>query len=289
MEVELPEEIWIQILMKLFCKDIINIYYVSHYFNDLCNKSNLFMRRKMLGFPRESGHCEFHDMLKYSDILTNDPELLLDKLYESNYDLIRGDLICFGSRESTYIFMGCKMIPLYDIDKSGRFTGILPAEFLIINDDLPKLYWEHKIVAINNKIVVEKRGIENLVYCFNHEIIRKKCVNNIKQSDIDTYTTFCHNDEFYRIVYFDGNYNSYKNEDILTDEFENFKEILLKNDYLKLKSNSIIYIDENYNDDEDPDRLDGFNELLSTNDHLPLRYFRSSELCNESILYKKLN
>lgn len=235
--ISIPEEIWIQILMELSCKDIIDVYYISHYFNDLCNKCNLFNKRKMMNFHRESGHCELYDISKCIDNSIDDLELMLYKLCELNCDLIRGDLFYFDltfDDQKVYIFNGYKMILINNINDHGFSYGILPREFLVINDKLPKLYWEHKtnFADSSGKIITVNHIIESFIYYFDHNIVKNQCLDNIKCDD-EIYTNFVLNDELYRIEYYDDYYDGFENPKDVDTQIREFKEILLNSDYIK--------------------------------------------------------
>lgn len=238
---DIPEEIWVGIFSQLLCENIINIYYISHYFNNLCKKNDIFNKRKNLGFPRKSGHCVVHDIPNYRKYVDGKPantklhsELVLDDLYRSNCDLIRGDLISFGRYPFLdYFFTGCDLIHIYGFNgRKGITIGFLPNDFLMINGNIPKLYWDHKEKVINRKEVTVEYGIKNIVFCFNHDVVKKECIDNINQGGLFLISTeFNYNDKLYKISY-------HKDDEYQNDEkihIEELKEILLKNNYLKLE------------------------------------------------------
>lgn len=123
----LPEELWIDIIMRLKCNTIKGICEIKQ-FKLLCDKNNLFERRKMLGFPRESGHCKCHDISKLVtfnkelfDQLFLQSSIFLDETINGiidvlNDDLVRGDLLYFDEPSIDhyyiYIFNGYTIIKL---------------------------------------------------------------------------------------------------------------------------------------------------------------------------------
>lgn len=224
-----PKEIWINILLDLNCKDIDNISNNSMQFNDLINKENIKERVKMRGFPRSSGHCAAIDALKFVKEFNENSEedvytYVLDKLHDLNYNLVRGDLICFDGLNSyrnddVYIFDGCKIINLWDdIDDYGS----LLREFTVINNGVPINYWEN---TENDK------GIDhNHIVWFDHKSVKKQCIDNIIEIDGNLFTTFKYNDEIYKIYS-----HRFDFDDESTYTKKEFIDILSKKDLLALK------------------------------------------------------
>lgn len=202
-----PKEIWIKILLDLNCKDIDDIINNSIQIKNLIIEENIKEKIKMRGFPRSNGHCVAIDVSKFiyefdhlsdqnlqrEQLLKESFDYVLDELYKSNYNLIRGDLICFEGLNSyrnngVHIFDGCKIVDLlYDIDDYGS----LPEEFTVINNEVPIKYWEY---------TDDNRGIDhnNLVW-FNHISVQQECINNITDIDDELFTTFKYNNKIYKI------------------------------------------------------------------------------------------
>jgi hypothetical protein len=233
-----PKEIWIKILLDLNCKDIDRIEKESDQLNLLIIEQNIKEKIKTREFPRSSGHCaaidvseiiyNFEDVYKISNNQLKDK--VLDILYDQNYNLIRGDLICFEGLNNDrntgiYIFDGCKIIDLeYDIDDYGA----LPQEFTVINNGVPIRYWED---AENNK------GIShNTLVWFDHISVKKQCIDNIIEIDGNLFTTFKYNDEIYKIY---ASRFEFDDETKLTKK--QFIDILLKDDLLALNFNDEFY------------------------------------------------
>jgi len=118
-----PKEIWITIILKVPCKYISKLYDVAPQFEKLCCVENIIERRKLYGYSRKNGRCKSYDVYNYrGNVYTNNGGIIqdngslkiimkklrsnasivklvfndvLDRLYEDNTDLVRGDLINF--------------------------------------------------------------------------------------------------------------------------------------------------------------------------------------------------
>jgi len=240
-----PKEIWITIILEIPCKYIPNLYDVSYKFKELCCKENIIERRKLYGYPRKIGHCKSYGVYNYKGNVYNNGNIiqdngslkmimkrvrsnasivklvlndLLDRLYEDNTNLIRGDLINFEIGDnSTFLFDGEKIIDTY----VGNICA-LPKEFDIINDNVPIEYWR------NTKF-------ENLKFYFDIRIVKEQLINNIYYSNNrleKNNTLFLLNDKRYIIMF-------PKKLSLLE-----IKE-KLKNDNLSLFINSLFAADNN--------------------------------------------
>lgn len=69
---ELLPELWVQIVSNLNCDMILVIKLTSKFFNNLVNKNDLYMKKKMLGFPRKQGFCECHDLSQFAEFADAD-------------------------------------------------------------------------------------------------------------------------------------------------------------------------------------------------------------------------
>jgi hypothetical protein len=181
----------------------------------------------MREFPRSSGHCAAIDVSKFvenfedeisAEQLKND---VLDILYDFNYNLVRGDLICFEGLDSyrndgVAIYDGCKII---NLDHVIDDYGALPKEFTVINNEVPIDYWYN---TENNK------GIDhNHLVWFDHTSVKKQCIDNIIEEEGDLFTTFKYNNKIYTII---TSKFDYSDEIKLTKE--KFDNILSTNDPL---------------------------------------------------------
>lgn len=239
------DEIWIQIIFELQCIYIINVSCVSKYFRDLCEKENLFKRRKYKGFPRLNGHCKAHDTSKYYNkddkalrrsesheliLLSISSGETLNGLIEDNCDLVRGDLICFCGflhryiHAGIFIFDGYKIIPLgHEVSEYGD----LPNEFTVINDNVPINYW-------NND---NEKGIEAKLIWFDHKSVKNQCMDNIKCENNEVYTEFVFDGKSYKIICRGHHDLQYKIEELIED--------LSTNENLELfyDDENILYLD----------------------------------------------
>ena len=234
-----PEDIWTKLLLDLNCRDIDEISQQSNQLKEIIIKNNIREKIKMRGFPRASGHCAAFDI---SDFLYDIPgvenedsiyvvkDLVLNYLYDlTNYNLVRGDLICFTGfddyrNQGVHIFDGCNIIDLdYDIDDYGA----LSKEFTVINNGVPIDYWYN---------TEKNKGIDhnNLVW-FDHRLVKQQLIDNIIEIDEDLFTIFKYNNEIYKIYaarsFFDDESKMTKND---------FIHLLSSDDFLLL-NNEIDY------------------------------------------------
>jgi len=210
----LPKEIWISIILELPCKFIHNLYYVSTEFKQLCYEEDLIKRRKFKGYPRITGRCKSYVIydcigkhynangeivdnrrLKISVNSTrNNPRALklilnamLDKLYNNNIDLVRGDLIDFEVNKDVFLFDGENIIDTY----SGN-DNFLPEDMDIVKDNLLLEYW---------------RGTKfnNITFNCNISSFKDQLINNITHNNINfgpvNSTWFLSNDKNYVILF----------------------------------------------------------------------------------------
>lgn len=206
-----PKEIWLLILSDLQCKYIRNFQDINDISKDLCIKENIIEKQKMMGFPRESGHCKNYDiihshlkLLRKAIINKEGVENVLDKilnqLYERNYELIRGDLINFDKLYSEiFIFDGCDIIIGTKIYGGGHY--FIPEEFTVVNNNIPIEYWDYNKKTENN--ITIKSGLRfNRHIWFNHSSVKQQCIDNICYDDIQyvSYTWFIYNDTYYVIA-----------------------------------------------------------------------------------------
>jgi hypothetical protein len=224
----IPSEIWKYILLNLNHKNICLFSKTCKYFRNLCRKENIFEERKWLGFPRKEEHCKVHDMREFAghneyvsdDISLYDllltakyngygfdriQNLILDELYGTNTDLVRGDLIILHDDGCTnmglYLFDGIKIIEL-----QYNSVSSLPKDFTVINNNIPIDYWRHitKWKKNNNFIdyIIVNRGIRGRhKIWFDHICVQKQCLDNINyETEINMITTnFIYNDINYII------------------------------------------------------------------------------------------
>lgn len=250
----IPDDIWLLILWELNNNVILKICKVLPRLKILENKYNIININKMERFPRISGHCAAYDVsnldmkLKTFKTLNDQLKYTLDKLYELEYDLVRGDLICFKgldhtTNDGTFIFDGCGLRVLdrrYDVD------GSIPKEFTIINNNVPVNYWNHETKYNIPKLsaIIINRGIMGNIHWFDHSSVRDQCIDNIDYDYMCTY--FAMNDKKYSIFcesnkYYDNpsdesneDIKCYINKFISIFERENLLMLELQNDILVL-------------------------------------------------------
>lgn len=255
MQYILPKELWKQILLELQHNNICLMIYTCKYFDKLCKEENFLKLRKFKGFPRlskgfnsiehEEGHSEIHDVSINKDVLlsmniSEDHEyyksqsLVLDEIYKTNVNLIRGDFIMFdkyNQKSNVFIFDGIKIIKIIPADFFD--SRHVPQDFTVINHDVPIFYWYNISTLI---------GWHNI--WFDHRSVREQCISNIKyEEDYGQYETV---DKLIMTTYFE-----YKNIKYVIlcrlhyfifdtaginreDKLEQFKETFVSNTYLSL-------------------------------------------------------
>ena len=199
----LPKEIWITIILKVPCKYISKLYVVNHQFEKFCNEENIIERRKLQGFPREIGHCKSYDVYNYKGSLreimknvrsnANIVKLVLNdalnRLYEDNTELIRGDLIDFEiGNNDVFLFDGEKIIDIYIIVPN---VYVFPDDLDITNNNVSIEYWK------NTKL-------GNFKFYFNNALVKEQLMNNIIYSDkfgTINHTGFILNNKIYAITF----------------------------------------------------------------------------------------
>lgn len=218
-----PPEIWIDILMNIPCYMLPEISYISEQFKELFDEHNLIEKRKMLGFPRLSGHCKSYDVSKFDvtielDLDEYDSYLLDEKiqpillivlieLYQLDIDLVYGDLICFNDI-AIYVFDGYKIISI-DLEDE-----LLPCDFTVINNNVPIKYWSFQVdfldymhhgePPINASLETQRRiyNPDGDFVWFDPTPVQKSLLDNIAYNDKseDYYTTFRLNNTNYKII-----------------------------------------------------------------------------------------
>lgn len=265
-----PEEIWCKIILEIPCSKIINICKNIYYFKELCDKNNLIKRRKIKGFPRETGSCKIYtyDLCDESSLIKDmnnkaskelygcpidlekeNIKILLNYIiYELNYNLIRGDLIHLVGIINIYlIFDGCNII---DLVKREDDFDIIPEEFTVINNNIPINYFNYiynKHIWVNS-LSIQDQLINNIYYNKEEDIIYTKFnFNNIIYKiefkyDYPVYKTYCqYNDNIYNVHDRDKN-----NDRLITKNI--FRDVILKNNLLLLEyNNSKLFLDFNDN------------------------------------------
>ena len=266
----LPDELLDTVLMELACKEIIRLCNLSDRINNVCEINNIIERRKYKGFPRKTGHCYAFDVYhfiftgKEIGVLPEDYEdendiheynanelmeefdysekalnIILDRLNQLNYDLVRGDLICTESLDNyrnsgVYIFDGCKII---DLDRETIDDyGALPPEFHVINDGVPITYW----INFGNEYYTKGVDHNNIVW-FDSSPVKDQLMNNIKIEGDELYTTFIFNNVEYKILYSD----EHSEIQDINKRINNFKKDLVRN-HSVLDLNTEEYYDINF-------------------------------------------
>lgn len=240
-----PKEIWVKILLDLNCEDIDSIIKDSEQLTVLIVQQNIKEKIKTRGFPRPSGHCaafdvsEFIDEENYSDFDFSAEKLkdqILDKLYNLNYNLVKGDLICFDGlhadrNDGIAIFDGCKIINLrHDIDDYGS----LPDEFTVINNGVPVSYWYN---------TDKNKGIDhNHMVWFDHTPVKKQLIDNIIEVGEELFTTFECNNKVYKIYISKTDLDMYSSKEEFTKILSTNNKILFDMDDDPDNNENILYI-----------------------------------------------
>ena len=232
----LPDELIEIILYLLPCKYILNLYDMSNRIKDLCDKNNIIHEQKYIGFPRISGSCKIHYIssliFKYDDddcqyttneILSdfkNPLSTIVDKLYELNYDLVRGDII--RTVYLDYVFNGCKLININN-DELQNST------FNIINNSVSINYWDN--FYKDNKYDV----------WFDHQNVKYEMIQNIKVSDNDISISFVIGNTEYGVIC--NMFGLRKNE----SKVRKIEDIILGYPKLQLRrKNNNLYLEEQF-------------------------------------------
>jgi len=265
-----PKDIWIKIISLLRCKFIYDIRITNKQFNVLCIEQKFIEKRKFFDYPRKTNQCECYDISKYLDLYiskyyniqisditesirvmlsfddyvemcktsynNNLLEDILDKLYDDNIELVRGDLIYFRF-EHVYLFDGEK---LYNTKKGS--ISVFPDDLDIIKDNLSFGYWDY-----NKKWdFCDKRDrIWNFFngsrFCFNNNI-KEEILNNFDHNRSNK-IFFILNNKKYTIVSHKKNFL-----DILRNDHI-YLCIKIDNDLLRIFGK--IFIDINFNEIND--------------------------------------
>lgn len=217
----LPDELLELIILELPRKDIRNVIYVSKRLYNICKNNKIWEKKKYKGFPRRSGcakvydisHIEF-DVEGYDEDSSDEEDfgeatisieeliewhedaldIILEKLYELKYDLIRGDLISIyddSDDDGAYIFDGSKLIRLkyYWNPLTGIILElVLPEELQIINNNIPMYYWNNMKADI----------FVNYAW-FDYSSVKNELLQNVQYSNSVLYTKFTMNDIEYKI------------------------------------------------------------------------------------------
>jgi hypothetical protein len=207
-----PEEIWLKILLSLNSRDIIQLCKTSKELNDLISKYNIKNVTKYRGYPRKTGHCASIAAHNFAYLFDDDIEdnfyeneknrhIVLNHMYDKNYDLVRGDLIFFegldcDKNDGVYIFDGCKILELIRC-----WDDIPPSEFTVINDHVPIDYWDDG----NNFRGLKNQGWHTFRW-FDHNSVptlKQKCVDGIEMYDAYEQiisTSFVYNNTNYELL-----------------------------------------------------------------------------------------
>src|SRR5579862_9825952 len=225
----LPNDILIDILLQLNCKQIIFIQRSCTKLSKLILDNKILEQRKIEGYPRKEGHC-----LSYSvptNIISKMPYLTFDTiiLLATNYiyanvsDIIKGDIVRIDSlynQPIAFIFDGMKLVDLlyYLRPFSRKFVRLLPTDFCVIENNVPLNYWGRNIVS-------------NI--WFNHVLVRQQCLDNMTFTEYNKLcTTFTFNELTYSIYY--------EKDYILNDKnrLEKFKQEILSDTKIMFSCNT---------------------------------------------------
>lgn len=167
-------------------------------FNKLID-DKLINKIKYCKFPRIEGKAKIHDISDYHINININKSI--NYLYDNQYDLVRGDFIHIGGNEHPmYIFDGIKIINCipFSFIKNYEAKYILPKEFTIINDNVPKNYWYciNEADYIHDKNEYTKRYNLLIFYYawFDHSRVKFTKINS-------SYSTFICNDTKYDLTY----------------------------------------------------------------------------------------
>lgn len=186
-------------------KIVIIKYYLcnEHY---LIKKENIIEIAKNKGFPRPSGHCKVIEIYKLKGFQNDsyyDEDYLhevLDKLYDLNYDLVKGDIVLFEKSrfnledwsKKIFMFDGCNLVNIY-YSKEYDFIAP-PKEFSVITNGVPIDYWNQNnendifdgLVWLDPKLIGDQL-IENIIYdqviITSFEFNNKNYIINIEETN----------------------------------------------------------------------------------------------------------
>lgn len=148
----------------------------------------------MEAFPRSTGFSVTH-MIRLSESqkqryqslseILQDRDMILKEV--EGEQLVKGDLISVG--RLYLIFDGTKLIELSRVSTSS--DGFPPQDFHVIESKVPINYWD---------------DLQDRIVWFNHSLVQKECLNNIKYGLINKYqyaiyTTFIYDKVEYRIIF----------------------------------------------------------------------------------------
>ncbi|HSW76509.1 MAG TPA: hypothetical protein VLG50_05665 [Candidatus Saccharimonadales bacterium] len=185
-------------------------------------------------YPRKTLRCAVHVIPKLDNLsdslypTDNDLIVGLNYLRNQNSHIVKGDVLYYESQSDCYhlsqgFFDGEKVIPL-DPD-IGEFGG-LPKQFHVIEDNVPIRYWED--------------AINSIVVYFDHLLVQKECVDNIKYDLLEEgiygiFTNFVFNNKDYKIIW------TIEDEDDfdLISEIEKFKTMLLQKESIQFSIHSM--------------------------------------------------
>lgn len=215
-------EIWDKIVVQLDCQSILNIRLVSSNFK---NYSNLYIEKKMIGFPRATKKCKQHRLnldIKIFSYVNNDKKIcdsLANIIFSAGLDLVRGDIINFNSLE--VIFDGHQLLNL-------RF--MLPRKFRVIEYNIPITYWERYSCT------------EGKVVWFDQTLVKNEILKNIRLDFNKILTSFEYNNEKYLIEFIPSEVDI-KPKDTFKKHLEKFDLLML----LCLGCDNCMYLCELFN------------------------------------------
>ena len=186
------------------------------------------LKKRRLNYPR-IGHCKIHKVPFADDYINSKPNLILKYLYNTGFDLVKGDIIKSDNMGYQGIYDGNYLIIyFYSLCELNR----LPDMFDMIKDKVPFDYWND-----SNMPFFE-------VFSINITPYLNQCIKNIKFDILSNITT-CH--------------DAYKDDMVLYTTFKADKEYIIlggvgmQNMYdesrrfkNKLHDQNIFYIDSDY-------------------------------------------
>lgn len=214
-----PKELWISIVLDLPCKYIHKFYDISIECKDFLDQENLIHRRKLLGFPRTSGHYESHDaslhlslgsFLNDEDIMINANfnsvlghskdehnirlvlSTILDALYDDDVDLVAGDIITFRGINDVFLFDGETILNIHNNRNIIRENlnpiknGTIPKHLNPIQNNVPIKYWEDSLLTGTYFILdindIREELIKNISYNVDQIMYTWFTLNNIQHA-----------------------------------------------------------------------------------------------------------